>query len=387
MDYSSINERDPPAIVSLRARSMAATMPPLIRSLAAALAAFLFALPAGVALAVPRTFVASFGNDANACTRALPCRSFGTALSAVDAGGEIVVIDSAGYGGVAIDRSVTIVAPPGVYAGISVTSGDAIAIATPSLDVTLRGLTLNGLGTGGRGVAVTAASRVSIEECVIAAFAGQGIEVDADGAITRIARSNVYGNGNRGVSISGTSTVAIEATRVHGHVHGPGVHAQSGAHATITHSSIGVNRRGVTVFGDRVGFETRLAITDSVVADSQLSGLWVRTRAASTSGFAQAMRVRVTGSGNEGLFATAVDGGAALLAVERSTVSGNASGIVNGGSAGATIVVSGSTIAGNAGFGLQQAGGTVLSRGNNAVHDNNGGGAQTSGTITPVGPM
>src|SRR6266540_270106 len=73
-------------------------------------------------------------------------RSFAPAILRTDGGGEIVAVDSAGYGGVAIDRSVAIIAAPGAFAGVTVSSGDAIAIGASGLDVTLHGLTINGLG-------------------------------------------------------------------------------------------------------------------------------------------------------------------------------------------------------------------------------------------------
>jgi hypothetical protein len=97
------------------------------------------------AAAVQRTFVATSGNDANPCSLVAPCRGFAAAVNAVDDKGEVVVLDSGGYGAVTITKSVTITAPDGVYAGISVSSGTAVAVATASR-VALRGLTLNGLG-------------------------------------------------------------------------------------------------------------------------------------------------------------------------------------------------------------------------------------------------
>jgi hypothetical protein len=88
---------------------------------AAVLAAFAVSLPAHAAS--NRTFVASYGLDANAatnCALGAPCRTFAGALAATNPGGEILALDSAGYGPVTIDRSVSITGPDGVYAGITV---------------------------------------------------------------------------------------------------------------------------------------------------------------------------------------------------------------------------------------------------------------------------
>jgi hypothetical protein len=139
--------------------------------------AAILATASTAAMALPqRTFVASGGDDANPCTLALPCRGFTAALLAVNAGGEIVVLDSAGYGPVTIDKSVAIVAPPGIYAGITVTNGNGITMSTPGIDVRLKGLTITGLG-GLYGIRVTAGSSLRIEDCTIANI-GWGLRVD-----------------------------------------------------------------------------------------------------------------------------------------------------------------------------------------------------------------
>jgi hypothetical protein len=85
-------------------------------------------------------------NTASNCALAAPCRSFGAAIGVTNAGGEIIVLDSAGYGPVAITKSVSIISPPGIYAGVSVLSGQGITINTAGVEVTLRGLTVNGQG-------------------------------------------------------------------------------------------------------------------------------------------------------------------------------------------------------------------------------------------------
>src|SRR5215472_15085253 len=69
---------------------------------------------------VQRTFVSVSGSDGNTCTRTAPCRTLAQAISQTNAGGEVVVLDSAGYGSVTISKSITVTAPAGVYAGISV---------------------------------------------------------------------------------------------------------------------------------------------------------------------------------------------------------------------------------------------------------------------------
>src|SRR5436309_470243 len=88
-----------------------------------------------------RSWVASFGVDTNDCTRPAPCRTFGRAVTVSNPGAEVVVMDSAGYGPVTIDKAISIIAPPSVHAAIAPPSGDAITIATGiAFPVILRGL-------------------------------------------------------------------------------------------------------------------------------------------------------------------------------------------------------------------------------------------------------
>ena len=101
------------------------------------------------AIAVQRTFVASFGLSANTafnCSLAKPCRAFSEALGVTSVDGEVVVLDSAGYGPVTITQGVSIIAPAGIYAGVTVSAGDGITINAPGAVVRLRGLSINGQG-------------------------------------------------------------------------------------------------------------------------------------------------------------------------------------------------------------------------------------------------
>src|SRR5215472_11211393 len=75
-----------------------------------------------------RTFVSGFGSDSNPCSLAAPCRSFAGAVAQTNAGGEIAVLDTAGYGTVTITKAISIVNEEGGEAGITVTSGDGITI-------------------------------------------------------------------------------------------------------------------------------------------------------------------------------------------------------------------------------------------------------------------
>src|SRR5215831_2103523 len=95
------------------------------------------------AVAQTRVFVSGSGSDANPCSLSAPCRSFQQAHNTVLAGGEIVALDAAGYGPLAINKSVTVTAI-GIEASITSnsTSPFGLRINSPGAVVAVRGLTL-----------------------------------------------------------------------------------------------------------------------------------------------------------------------------------------------------------------------------------------------------
>jgi len=66
-----------------------------------------------IAATAPRTFVASYGNDAQPCTLTQPCRGFFAAAERTAAGGEIIVLDSGGGAAITL-RGLTITAAGGL---------------------------------------------------------------------------------------------------------------------------------------------------------------------------------------------------------------------------------------------------------------------------------
>ena len=82
-----------------------------------------------IAAAAPRAWVsATLGIDTGICTRPAPCRTFTYAITKVDAGGEVNVLDSGGYGEMTITKSVTVNVASGVTAGIVAAVADAVTI-------------------------------------------------------------------------------------------------------------------------------------------------------------------------------------------------------------------------------------------------------------------
>src|SRR6516225_1550275 len=188
--------------------------------LAAALAC---SLATASAHARARVFVASYGSDSNPCTFGSPCKTFQQAVNAVDAGGEVTAIDSAGFGPINITKAVTITSPDGVEAGIVASAGaDAIDInAGPNDAIVLRGLTLNGSGGGSNGILFNSGGSLTVTNCMMQDFALGGIAIEptsgiADVVITNTIASNIGPKGlGVGIRFSSNGIATINAVVDH----------------------------------------------------------------------------------------------------------------------------------------------------------------------------
>ena len=310
--------------------------------------------------AVQRTHVsAAFGADANAasnCTAAAPCRFFTAAMTVTDPNGEVIVLDSGGYGAVTITQSVALIAPTGVYAGISVFPGaDGVTIATSGVNVVLRGLTINGQG-GNNGITMTAGSSLTVENCVISNLSGSGIFVNAITSVN-ITDTTVRRNINYGIDF------------------------QNGVKATITRAMVSGNVNGI---GIRVEGIIASTTTTADIADSTIDGNFIGVLAYSSNATA-VVKVSVRDSRavrnvSTGLYASSSAGAAASLTASNNIVANNDRGIVAF-SAGAKVWASGNTVSDNNSIGLSNIGGAFFeTAGNNAVRNN---GANV-GTITAI---
>ncbi len=131
----------------------------------------LLALPSALHAQLPKIFVASTGNDANDGSRGSPKRNFQAAHDAVAAGGQIVVLDTAGYGRLAINKSVSVTVPPGVNGFVTATAGNnGINVdASASAAVSLRGLIIEG-GNDSTGILAFNVGNLTVEDCTVRNF-------------------------------------------------------------------------------------------------------------------------------------------------------------------------------------------------------------------------
>lgn len=194
-----------------------------------------------------RTFVsAQAGSDLNSCIPTAPCRSFGRALSQTASDGEVIVLDSGGYGVLVITQSVQIHAPLGVYAGITATTGDAITINNPALVVRLRGLSIKGAG-GDYGIQAIAVGSLYVENTSITGFAQAGLLVSSGAKL--FLRDSLIRRNNAGVILGSTGALIK---------------------ATITSISLEEN-----VVGLQAGNLTRVLVIDTVASNNPSAGFFI----------------------------------------------------------------------------------------------------------------
>jgi hypothetical protein len=181
-------------------------------------------------------------------------------------GGEVLVLDSGGYGTITITQGVSLKVPPGVYGGISVFPGaNGITINAPGARVNLEGITINGQG-GANGINILNANmvdmrRMTIENLVV------GLNVQtASSSNLMISDSSIAYNSSHAIVLMPTANLSVNVIgsqiKVNG---GNGIHvgdhvnlgmsgvlvaknAGYGLEATVTDSNI--SPMGVSVFAD-----------------------------------------------------------------------------------------------------------------------------------------
>jgi hypothetical protein len=188
-----------------------------------------------------RTWVSGVGDDVNPCSRTAPCKTFAGAISKTAVSGVISVLDPGGFGAVTITKSITI-ETDGAVAGILASGVDGIIVndagsATPNTaQVILRGLSIEGVGTGKTGVQFNAGKALFIEDCAINNFTENGVAFLPAGAATLSMKNTVVrnskGSGFGGILIKpvlpgGSAVVSLFRVRSEGN--GFGVRVEGGS--------------------------------------------------------------------------------------------------------------------------------------------------------------
>jgi hypothetical protein len=173
------------------------------------------ALPAVSAQAQnARSFVSAHGSDSAACTLAAPCRTLQHAHDQTNAGGEIDVLDPAGYGSLTINKAISIVNDGVGTAGVIVPSGDTgiLINAAASEAVSLRGLSIEGNGVGTTGIQFNSGKFLTVEYCTIRHVAGNAITFEPNvPSSLSVSNSLVADNSTVGIAIQPSGSGAVTA--------------------------------------------------------------------------------------------------------------------------------------------------------------------------------
>lgn len=278
-----------------------------------------------------RTWVSGVGDDVNPCSRTAPCKTFAGAISKTAAGGEINALDPGGFGTITITKSLTIDGA-GTNASILASLTTGVTINAGATDViTLRNLSINGVGNGVNGIRILAAKTVIIENCVIAGFSGTGTS-------------------GRGISDVRTTAGA--------------------GNLFVTNTNINRNSQHHIVINPGAGATINAAITNVRLEDSTGgSGLLV-----SNSSNVLIRDSVISGNFGNGIFAEEFVG-AVDVNVENCSITNNGTGVIT--SAGTPFIrLSNAMITGNS-TGIS--GANIFSFGNNRIAGNNAGNGPPSG--------
>jgi len=282
-----------------------------------------------------RSFVSQvlgFGDDAHApdCTRSAPCAHFQVAHDHTLDDGEITVLDPGSYGSLTITKNISVINDGVGETGILVSGGGiGITINAPAgAAVTLRGLTIKGIGFGGGdGILFNSGAALNVENCSIRNLdgAGHGNAIRfLPSTTSHLAVSNtiITDNASAGVIVSPAGAVGVRAEldRVQ-------ILRSGGA--------------GLLVFGSSSA-GVRITVTDSQSAFNG-QGFVVQSNAAATT-----------------------------LEVVRSVASHNATGLL-GNDASATLLVGRSVVTGNGVTWHVNTGAAVFSFVDNYMFDNDDG--------------
>jgi len=206
-----------------------------------------------------RVWVSGHGTDSAGCGGPTsPCRTLQYAHdNIVLANGEIDILDPAGYGAVTIGKALSIVndgvGTAGVQqanaalAGITINAGASDAIY-------LRGLNIDGLGTGEYGILSISGGSLAATNCVVRHFQFGIIIAPTSGAtVFSLSNTNVSDNAGAGILVYPTGSGSTKGTIIGGDVgrngeNGIEVHgnAAAGTASFVSVSDANVSNNGST---------------------------------------------------------------------------------------------------------------------------------------------
>jgi hypothetical protein len=195
------------------------------------------------------TWVGGNGNDSNAGTQTSPYATFQTAVNNTSAGGLVSVASPGDFGAVTISHSITIDGG-GIGGSITFTGAEGIYVyASTSDTITLRHLTVNGLGVGQYAIYLSQGLNYVIEDCHLENFTTIGIGLQSSSTANVVVRNTTITGGQIGVRTYQSSgqvnydSLSLRNVSISG-ASGAGVFSRNGimeiSDSIITQSYVGV---------------------------------------------------------------------------------------------------------------------------------------------------
>jgi hypothetical protein len=280
-----------------------------------------------------RTWVSGVGDDVNPCSRTAPCKTYAGAISKTATGGIIDALDPGGYGTLTITKAITVEGTGTLASTLnSSISGFVVNIAAGPTNrhVVLRNLSVDGAGTtlGVNGVRFLSGDSLTLENVDIKTQSGQGVDFQPNSAARlTITNSRIQQAAGSGVLVKPTAAGSARVSIHHSTIsrNGTGIRVEDLSNVSVFNSSV-VNNTGDGVLAITTGFTGCVVMLDQVEV-AQNGGTGVRT-----------------------------SGGAAVMRVANSLISGNLTGAT-------------------------QTSGTLCTYGNNRLDGNTGNGAFGSACV------
>lgn len=186
---------------------------PFIRALIAA--GGLFVIPAHAAQTVYVS--ATNASPGGSCTQTAPCLTIAAGLTAADAGGEVVILDSATYNESLIITKNVVITTPNRPIIVPPPGSSAFTLATANVSLSLSGVIIDGAGGTASGINVTNGKNLFVSDSSIRNFTGAGVAAiyvaPPSGVNFRlfVTGSSTSGD-NAGIVIDGSAGASIRAS-------------------------------------------------------------------------------------------------------------------------------------------------------------------------------
>jgi hypothetical protein len=253
-----------------------------------------------------RTWVSGVGDDANPCSRTAPCKTFAGAISKTATGGYINCLDPGGFGAVTITKAITIqceeeighVLQTGGFNGINVN----VASGT---NVTLRGLTIEGAGSGGNGISLNTGGNLHLQEVVVTGFTNSGVNIVTTTGVSQVHIVDTYITD----SATNASTAGIRLAPTGG----------GAINAELNRVSVENNPAGILANG--TGGIVNAVMRETVVANGSGIGIQGTTTGSAVNVLVDRTTVTAYGTGVN------ANGAAAAVRIGNSTITNNVTGV------------------------------------------------------------